>query len=48
MTPQFLSLARKHVFICDLTHPISKHVGIITDVNRQELEQEVLCMVHAI
>lgn len=31
MTPQFLSLARKHVFMCDLTHPISKHVGIIID-----------------
>lgn len=48
MTPQFLSLARKHVFMCDPTHPTSKHVGIIIDVNRQELEQEVLRMVHAI
>lgn len=28
--------------MCDPTHPISKHVGIIIDVNRQELEQEVL------
>lgn len=34
--------------MCELTHPIPKHVDIINDVNRQELEQEILCMVHAI
>lgn len=34
--------------MCELTHPIPKHVGIINDVNRQELEQEILCMVHDI
>lgn len=33
--------------MCDLTHPITKHVGIIIDFNRQQQEQEVLCMVHA-
>lgn len=48
MTPQFFSLAMKHVFVYDLTHSIPKHVAIINDIDRQELEQEILCMVHAI
>lgn len=34
--------------MCDLTHPISKHIGIIIDGNRQEVEQEIFCMIHVI
>lgn len=48
MTPQFLSVATKRAFVCGLIHPIPKRVDIINDANRQELEQEILCMVHAI
>lgn len=34
--------------MCELTHPTLKHAGTINDINRQELEQEILCMVYAI